>query len=587
MKLVHIKIKDFRSFSGEHGFDFATGVNYVVGPNNCGKSNLVRALALALDTSTQYEPDRDRPARDGIGARKTRITLSFKVGNSSPEQTLLKRAQEYEKAIHSARGGRTSITYADDKEIKLVTTFGTDGTRHVSFQARGSGARALPIDSDEHRKLEQQFRSVVRFGVIHSGEDLESVLQGQFRQILQLVIRDHLKEELEQAEEARRTYLQSLQTALLEPLRSKVQERVGSLFPEITVASLVPSVPTVQETLSLVDIQLGDDKTTTGLTDKGTGLRGAVALSLLQYLAEQSRRSLVMAVEEPEAFLHPGAQDAIRGHLEELASQTDVSLLITTHSPYVVSRRSDAMVTELRKTVDGSTVKGGVSTSDHETMADLLGPLFRDAGLAQVLDRVLEIPDAASVVVVTEGYTDGLFIKQVCEAVGREDLLKSIYFKPANSAANVVTHAILTKAATGLPVIALFDHDEQGKAAMDRLKRFNWSTKGGILSLGSWPDRACKQDQHQVEIEDLLPAKAVDGLVQRMGAKQAVDATRRCGSVVHRELSVAWKERAIAELPSHLPSTDPGGIGWLVEEILRRAEIMRRSMENDREHRSA
>lgn len=432
--------------------------------------------------------------------------------------------------------------------------------------------------------MEQQFRSVVRFGVIHSGQDLESLLQGKFREILQLVIQDHLRDELDKAEEARRVYLQSLQASLLEPLRSQVQSQVGSLFPEITVAALVPDVPTVQETLSSVDIQLGDAVTTTGLTDKGTGVRGAVLLSMLQYLAEQSKRSLVMAVEEPEAFLHPGAQDAIRGHLEALATRVDVSLLVTTHSPYVVSRRDDAMVTELRKGADGFTSKGGVSTNDHERMADLLGPLFRDAGMAQVLERALEIPESTEIVVITEGYTDGLFIKQVCEATGRQDLLGGIHFKPAGSAAKVVLQAILTEAGTGLPVIALFDTDDQGKAAQERLTKFEWSTKQNVILLNTWP-QACRR--HPVEIEDLLPQRAVDPLVKKVGVQEAVEKTQRCGSIVHRELTKTWKERAIRELPRHLPTTELGGVEWLLKEIRRRGDKMRDRARREAEHRSA
>lgn len=320
MKLTHVKIKDFRSFSGEHDFDFAQGANFVVGPNNCGKSNLVRALELALDPTATYVPERDRPVRDRVGPPpKTRITLTFKVGDSAPEKTLLRRAETYETAVRARNtAGKSTLTYASDGEVRLVTTFGNDGSRHVSFQTRGRGAVSMSMESEEHRKLEEQFRSVVRFGVIHSGQDLESLLKGKFREILQLVIQDHLRNELTQAEEARRTYLESLQSSLLEPLRHKVQAQVGALFPEITVADLIPDVPTVQETLSAVDIQLGDSVTTTGLTDKGTGVRGAVLLSMLQYLAEQSRRSLVMAVEEPEAFLHPGAQDAVRAILRSL-----------------------------------------------------------------------------------------------------------------------------------------------------------------------------------------------------------------------------------------------------------------------------
>lgn len=574
MKLAHIKIKDFRSFSGEHDFDVASGVNYVVGPNNCGKSNLVRALELALDPTAVYVPERDRPVRERIGAPpKTRITLTFKVGSTDPERTLLLRAHAYEKAVREAaeRTGGTA-SYADEREIRLVRSFGNDGSRQVAFQARGSGARSLPTESDEHRRLEQQFRSVVRFGVIHSGQDLESLLKGKFREILRLVIQDHLRQELESAEKARQVYLQSLQSSLLEPLRSRVQSQVGSMFREITVADLIPDVPTVQETLSSVDIQLSDSITTTGLTDKGTGVRGAVLLSMLQYLAEQSKRSLVMAVEEPEAFLHPAAQEAIRGHLEELATRVDVSLLVTTHSPYVVSRRGDAMVTELRKGQDGFTFKGGVSTDTHERLADLLGPLFRDTGMSQMLDLALQIPESARMVVITEGYTDALFIQHVCAATDRDYLLEGIYFRDAGSAAKVVTQALLTEVGTSLPVIALLDADDQGKAAQEKLTSFNWSTKKNVLMLSDWPG-ACKQ--HPIEIEDLLPQRAVDALVKRMGELEAVDRTQRCGSTTHRQLSKTWKERAIAELPRHLPVGDLGGIEWLLQEIRRRGDRMR------------
>ncbi len=58
---------------------------------------------------------------------------------------------------------------------------------------------------------------------------------------------------------------------------------------------------------------------------------------MLRYLAEASKRSLVLAVEEPESFLHPTAQQTIRGDLEALDEHDDVTLMITTHSPFVVS----------------------------------------------------------------------------------------------------------------------------------------------------------------------------------------------------------------------------------------------------------
>ena len=209
----------------------------------------------------------------------------------------------------------------------------------------------------------------------------------------------------------------------------------------------------------------------------------------------------------------PPAQEAIKGHLEDLAMRADVSLLVTTHSPYVISRSGEALVTELRKSPDGATSKAA-SAPGNESRADLLGSLYRDAGLARVLERSLEIPAGAKAVVVTEGYTDGLFLRQCCEAVGREDLLDGLHLIPAGRAANVVPQAILAEAATELPVIALLDYDESGKAAVEKLKSFNWEPAKRILSLRSWPG-ACPH--HDIEIEDLLPVAPVSHTDRKVG----------------------------------------------------------------------
>lgn len=581
MKLTHIKVKDFRSFAGEHEFDTASGVNYFVGPNNYGKSNLIRSLELALDPDSKYVPDRDRPARlspAGGAPRKTRITLRFKVGSSGPERTLLARAEAYEQKLRGGRPARsgTNATFAEDGEVHFVTEFGSSGARVTSFQAKAEGARSLKEDSAEHIDLLKQFRSVVRFAVVHSGEDLESLLKGKFREILQLVISDHLNEEMNQAEKARDDYLSALQAQLLEPLRQKIEGRVHGMFPEISVADLVPSLPTVSATLSSVDVRLGDSVSLTGLADKGTGVRGAVLVSMLQYLAEQSRRSLVLAVEEPEAFLHPAAQEATREHLEDLARRADVSLIVTTHSPYVISHDQSALVTELRKNVEGITERAS-ALPGNESRAELLGSLYRDAGLSYLLERALEIPSDAVAVVITEGYTDELFLRACCQAAGRDDLLDGLHFVPAHGASKVVPQAILAGAGTALPVIAVLDHDDNGRAAAEKLKSFNWESNKRILSLSKWPGRCSRG--HDLEIEDLLPSGVVIGIVEELGEDVAVDAKVRCGADWHFSLSTRWKEAAIERVGALLAeeAAPEGGMIWLAEEIQRRAETIARS----------
>lgn len=563
MKLIHVRIKDFRSFLGEHEFDLSSGVNYFVGPNNSGKSNLVRAIELALDPDVEYVPDSDRPASTiGIGQpRVTRITLTFHVGTTAPESTLLDRARKYELALKKGKGK----TYADGREVRIIASF-AGGVRQTTFGAPGVGAASLPAESEEHRKLEEQFRRVVRFAVIHSGQDLESLLRGKFREILQLVIGDHLGEALTAAEQARKRYLTHLQSKLLEPLRKQVRDRVSVMFPEVTLAELVPNVPTVEETLSSVDVQLGD-AITTGLSDKGTGVRGGVLVAMLQYLAEQSRRSLVLAVEEPEAFLHPGAQEMIRDELESLAKRIDVTLLVTTHSPYVISRSSDSFVNEVGKNSDGVTRLIGSATGDS-SHAHVLGSLYRDAGMATVLERALSIPADCRGVVITEGYTDAVFIRAACDVAGKSELTSGLHVIEAGGAKRIIVQAVLARSATELPVVALLDFDDEGRRAQSQLEDFGWSKTREILSLGTWPGK-CPHG-HSVEIEDLIPSAVAERIIAMIGESAAVTAKRMCGGRWHYEFSDAWKKRAILELPKLLKSASAEDLVWVAVQLNQR-----------------
>lgn len=569
MKLTHVRIKDFRSFVGEHQFDLTSGVNYFVGPNNSGKSNLIRAIALVLDPDAEYLAEHDRPASTvGVGQpRVTRITLTFHVGTTAPESTLLRRAQKYEVAVKRGKEGKT---YVDDGEVRMVASF-AGGVRQTTFSARGAGAASLPAESDEHKKLEEQLRSVVRFAVVHSGEDLESLLQGKFREILQLVIGDHLGEALAAAEDARNRYLEHLQTKLLEPLRLQVRERVSVIFPEVTLAELVPDVPTVERTLSSVDVRLGD-VITTGLSDKGTGLRGGVLVAMLQYLADQSKRSLVLAVEEPEAFLHPGAQESIRDELDMLAKRLDVTLLVTTHSPYVISRDRDALITEVGKSAEGGTSRIRSAAGDS-SRAHVLGSLYRDAGLAAVLERSLAIPEGCRGVVITEGYTDAVYLRSGCAVAGRPDLMEGLHVIEAGGAKGVIVQAVLAQSATELPVVALLDFDDEGKRAQSQLEAFGWSKTREIVSLIAWPGRCAHG--HPVEVEDLIPKGVAERIIIMLGEPEAVTAKRFCGESWHYEFSEAWKERALDELPRLLKSGGAGDLVWLAEVLNERLEKIR------------
>jgi putative ATP-dependent endonuclease of OLD family len=80
MRLTNVTVRNFRSFWSEKDepsadIDLSPGVNYLAGSNNVGKSNLLRAIAFALDPEgTKYDTAVDKP-QGMTGA--TAITLRF------------------------------------------------------------------------------------------------------------------------------------------------------------------------------------------------------------------------------------------------------------------------------------------------------------------------------------------------------------------------------------------------------------------------------------------------------------------------------------------------------------------------------
>jgi putative ATP-dependent endonuclease of OLD family len=506
MKLTHVEIKNFRSIESI-GIDLSDGMNVLVGMNNAGKSNVIRALQMALDPEAPFSSARDVPTQRLFAFPRTTLTLR-KTSNSSRENTLFRYLAEYELSL----GVRQ--TYAENDEARLVVTY--RGNRHSGmtrqqyFAVKGSGDRRG--DTALNERALGQFNSVVRFVSLRTGQNLEELLTGKFREILHSTLRESLQVQLAAAETARESYIDSLQTALLSGLRDQVQDIAGRLFPEIRSIGLSPEVTSIEQSLSQVSIHL-TDAADTELGDKGSGVTGGVLVGLLRYLADTSRQSLVIALEEPEAFLHPAAQEELRDQLELLAEQPSVSLLMTTHSPFVISRSAEAQVIAIEKDSDGiSTVTGrAVGNQSH---ASLIGGLFRDDSVPELLDRQIEIKPTARALLVVEGLTDASFLTTAADVLGQMGTLDQIQLLPQVGAFSAVLEAILRRAEQDKPVWILLDSDAEGRSARDSLVgRFKFA-RADVLEYGKFVRNGFLDD---TEAEWLFPAKLLQEFVDELG----------------------------------------------------------------------
>jgi putative ATP-dependent endonuclease of the OLD family len=541
VKLSSVEIRNYRSIFCEGrdpSFSMALGegVNAIAGPNNTGKSNIFRALALALDPDFHFDRTLDVPAQ--ASNAKPTVTLTFHVperGAASSEQTLLRYLEEYEKKVKPD----ASRTYAQDGCIKLrVTIEGADGdpsgSRRQVFVVKGAGALSLP-DSDPHAlKTIKQFHKCFHFVMIRSGESLETLLAGKFRDILQNVLREDLREAYSSAEKSRGRYQKELRNGLLKPLTARIAQEVADLFPEIDKVELVPDVRALEETLTNMSVAVSD-VAATDLADKGTGVRGGLLIAMLRHFADVGKRSMLFAVEEPESFLHPAAQEQLREGLEGLAHRRDTSVLLTTHSPYIVSREATATIFAVDKDNRGRTqVVAQARGSDPH--AQVLGGLFRDRLVVEVLDRSHRVSADAKLVVVVEGSTDADYARIALSIAGRDDLLDGLEFLPAGlgvagnhagGASLVVMQSLVMRSISNIPVVALLDNDAEGRSAESTLRQIGSKTRHWKRgrTLFSYRDVFKGSDAFEYEAEDLwadrLPARFIKGRdAERLKAKR-------------------------------------------------------------------
>ena len=82
----------------------------------------------------------------------------------------------------------------------------------------------------------------------------------------------------------------------------------------------------------------------------GTGLQSTfdLALRLAHVKGQDLKSHVIAAIEEPEAFLHPAAQRDLARILRKLSHEPATSVIVATHSPYVVDEAEFGEVTLVR-----------------------------------------------------------------------------------------------------------------------------------------------------------------------------------------------------------------------------------------------
>lgn len=382
MYIKEIKISCFRNFK-EITIPFHEGVNVIIGHNNTGKSNLLRAIALVLG----YNDSRSLRTNDlfyetdiaVLKQQSPRIKIALIIHRSegealdSPEMALFSELMSDSTLIEEAQlrfEFKLSETQEEDYRADVANVSSAkeiwkiiDHDYFRMYKSNRSGGNESSVNNKVYDVLKQidfQFLDAIR-DVSH---DLYAGYNPLLREVLNFFIDYAVKNDESKSEDSIKQQLKKYRDDFIQqskPLMLTLQDRLQdgkTVFLRYAIdtgATFNGAIPdfdgelTENEMFSVLRMII---KYSTGVeipaTYNGLGYNNLIYMSLLLakmqadssiiYMKRNAKIISFLAVEECEAHLHPAMQYKFLQFLQDNKSNGHVrQIFITSHSTQIAS----------------------------------------------------------------------------------------------------------------------------------------------------------------------------------------------------------------------------------------------------------
>jgi putative ATP-dependent endonuclease of OLD family len=441
LRVRHVEIENYRSIK-ELSFD-PLGLCALVGPNNAGKSNILSALDLLLGSRYPTEAsltEEDYYRRDTRNKPRISATFDYQDEGGYPCELRIEFGPE-------ASGGELKHRYWGEGE----------SARYV-YKALRQRFSLIRLDVNRSVRQHQPTNRWTLLGrlLLEINAELrrDAARMAEFEESMR-----HLREEVLGS-------VPGFQT-LVEVVREESARQLQRSVDEVSVEFSLHDPWNFYRTLQLVVREAG---MTFRAEQMGMGLQSSLTIALLRAYAKIACLDrAVIAIEEPELFLHPLAERQFYALMRELAypdAGTPLQIIYTTHSDQMIDLEHFEEICVVRKEVVGGEWATTVTMATFDALIAQLEAagvpsVTREsiqARLASTFDRSRADGVFASVVILVEGQAEQLSLAIYAQAAGFDLDAQNVAVVNAGGKTGMPTlYRIFT--ALRIPTYVIFDAD--------------------------------------------------------------------------------------------------------------------------------
>ena len=327
MKLVYFTVNNYRSITSANKIPISD-ITILVGKNNEGKSNLLRAINLSMMSLRYYQ--------DTIGLHRIRSLFDWSIDypvslqKSKREKKESEFTLEFELTPDEVQDFKERYKHSLNGYLPIRISFNQNNIPTLKVVKNGKGSKELNAKS---RYICKYIAQHIEFNYIPAIRTKNDAL----REIRRQVMRELSVLETDKGYKEAIQKLNSIQEPIMKNLENAVKTTLSDFLPNVSGVSISLENSITIDRYRDVSISINDGQNT-DIENKGDGVKSLVTLALLKNVHVNETGMSIVAIEEPEAHLHPEAINRLRDTIYSLSSNSQV--IISTHNPLFVNRES-------------------------------------------------------------------------------------------------------------------------------------------------------------------------------------------------------------------------------------------------------